>query len=173
MLLVRFALAAALLLGCASPPAVPDSFGVPSAAEESTPLGGEALALRRRDMQRAHRDMASFYATLESLHYRRERSGLILFNRFLDAYMGTHLDHLLSAEWQSRHPELMALDANLRLAKADVLIQMRETRRAQQVMDELARRYAGRETMLVEYPIGGQTTLEEALRILRERKWRG
>jgi hypothetical protein len=67
----------------------------------------------------------------------------------------------------------MALDAGLRLAQADVLIQMRQTGRAQQVLDELARRFPGREGMLVEYPIGGQTTLGQALQALRERKWRG
>lgn len=160
---------------CASPPEVPESFGFDDApiAEESAPLGGAALAVRKRELLRAHSDMTHFYETLESLHYRRDRSGLILFNQFIDAYMGLHLDPLLDHAWQSRHAEVAALDANLRLAKADVLIQMRETRRVQQVIDDLATRYSGRENMLVEYPIGGQTTLGEALAALRSRKWRG
>ena len=55
--------------------------------------------------------------------------GLVLFTGFLDAYMGLHLDPMLGSEWQSRHPELMGLDANLRLMKAVVLIQMRSPRR--------------------------------------------
>lgn len=167
-------LALVLGAGCASDPKVPDTFGIEdSAAEESTPLGGEALALRKREMNRAHRDMRHFHATLRGLDERRDRSGKILFSQFLDAYMGLHLDPLLTSEWPSNHPELMALDAGLRLAKADVLIWMRQQRRAQQTLDELLRRFAGRETMLVEYPIGGQTTLEQALQMLRERKWRG
>ena len=117
--------------------------------------------------------MTHFDVTLESLRLRRDRSGQILFGQFLDTYMGTHLDPLLAHEWQSRHAEVAALDASLRLAKADVLIQMRETRRVQEVIDDLVTRYVGRENLLVEYPIGGQTTLNEALESLRTRKWRG
>ena len=78
-----------------------------------------------------------------------------------------------SARRQSRHPELMALDANLRLAKAEVLIQMRSPKRVQEVIEELQKRYAGREDMLVEFPIGKQGTLRDGLRRLGERKWRG
>ncbi len=160
--------------GCATDPEIPDTFGIEDrAAEESTPLGGEALALRMREMRRAHGDMRHYHATLRALHERKDRSGKILFSQFLDAYMGLHLDPLLASKWQSNHPELMALDAGLRLAKADALIWMRETRRAQKTLDELRRRFQGRETMLVDYPIGGQTTLEQALEMLKERKWRG
>lgn len=167
-------LALFLATGCASEPKIPDSFGFEqSAAEESTPLGGEALALRKREMTRAQRDMRHFQATLRGLDERKDRSGKILFSRFLDAYMGLHLDPMLKSEWQSNHPELMALDAGLRLAIADALIWMHEQRRAQEAIDELLRRYQGRETMLVEYPAGGQTTLQKALEMLKERKWRG
>lgn len=165
----------ALAIGCASTPEVPDSFGFDNApvAEESTPLGGAALAVRKGELRRAHRDMTHYDATLESLLEHRDRSGTILFGQFLDAYMGTHLDPLLTHQWQSRHPEVAALDASLRLAKADVLVRMRQTRRAQEVIDDLTTRYAGRENLLVEYPIGGQTTLAEALESLSTRKWRG
>jgi len=168
------ALALAVGLGCASDRKIPDTFGLESpAAEETTPLGGEALALRKREMRRAQRDMRHYHATLRGLDERRDRSGKILFAQFLDAYMGLHLDPLLTSEWQSNHPELMALDAGLRLGKAEVLIWMRQQRRAQQTIDELLKRFEGRENMLVEYPFGGQTTLEQALEMLRERKWRG
>jgi hypothetical protein len=164
----------ALAAGCASEPVIPATFDIEkSAAEESQPLGGEALALRKREMNRAQRDMRHFHATLRGLDERKDRSGKILFSQFLDAYMGLHLEPLLAGEWQSNHPELMALDAGLRLAKADVLIWMHEQRRAQQTIDELKRRFQGRETMLVEYPIGGQTTLQQAIEMLKERKWRG
>jgi hypothetical protein len=117
--------------------------------------------------------MAHFRTTLETLRVHADRSGQILFSQFLDAYMGIHLAPLLAGEWQSRHPELMALDAGLRLAQAEVLIQMRAPRRVQEVLDELTRRFPGRDAMLVEFPVGSQTTLESALRELRERKWRG
>ena len=55
----------------------------------------------------------------------------------------------------------------------ELLIEMRSPSRAEQVLEDVERRFAGRGAMLVEYPVGGQTTLSEALRVLRERKWRG
>jgi len=161
-------------IGCAGRTEFQDVlFLEPTAAEQSTPLGGAALAQRKQDMQRAHRDLLHFHTTLESLQERKDRNGLLLFSQFLDAYMGLHLDPLLASEWQSRHPELMALDANLRLVKAEVLIQMHSPSRVQEVIEELRRRYAGREDMLVEFPIGKQGTLRDGLRRLSDRKWRG
>ena len=144
-----------------------------SLAEASAPLGGEALLQRKSELRRALGDVSHFAATLESLHRRRDRNGLVLFSRFLDAYLGLHIDPLLSGEWQSRHPELTGLDANLRFAKADLLIQLRMPRRAQAVMDEIELRFRGREDMLVDYPFGQQRSLREGLEMLRERKWRG
>jgi hypothetical protein len=163
-----------LLAACASSPEIPETFGLEAtAAEESTPLGGEALTLRKNELQRAQRDMGHFAATIETLRQRRDRSGMVLMAQFVDSYMGKHLDPLLNNEWQSNHPELMALDASLRLAKAELMIEMRSPRRVQQVLDDIEQRFSGRKAMLVEYPIGGQTTLEQALALLRQRKWRG
>jgi hypothetical protein len=174
LLATPLALAAFTLAGCASRHEVPDTFAFENAEDaESTPLGGETLALRKRELLRAHRDMGHFLATLESLRHRRDRSGGILFSGFLDAYMGEHLGPLLASRWQSDHPELAALDASLRLAEAEVLIQMNAPGRAQQVLDDVSQRFEGRGSMLVELAPGGQTTLQEALRQLRERKWRG
>ena len=143
------------------------------AVEETSPLGGDSLAYRKREMRRAHRDMVHFIATLESLRYRRDRSGAILFGNFIDAYMGTHLDPLLSGDRQSEHPELLGLDATLRLVQAEVFLQMRDPRRMQATVNEIRRRYEGREDMMVEYPVGQQSPLGEALEKLTHRKWRG
>jgi len=143
------------------------------AAEETTPLSGSALLERREELERAQRDLRHFRSTAESLSNHRDRRGSDLFRAFVHAYMGMHLDPLLTSEWQSRHPELAATDANLRLIKADVLVQMREVGRAQQVIDDLGRRFKGREDMLIEFPIGHQTTLRQALEILSNGKWRG
>ncbi len=161
-------------LACASDPGVPvELLAEDAAREERTPLGGDALSQRRSDLQRAQRDLIHFQSTLESLQQRRDRNATILFSGFVDAYMGAHLDPLLRDEWQSRHPELAAMDATLRLVKAELLMRMRETRRMQQELDELTRRFEGRSDMLVEYPVGRQVTLQEALELLSERKWRG
>lgn len=170
----RIAILALLLAGCAGDPNVPvDLLAADGHVAERTPLGGDALVQRRGELLRAQRDMGHFQVTLESLHQRKDRSGAILFSGFVDAYMGTHLDPLLQNEWQSRHPELAAMDATLRLVKAELLMHMRETRRMQATLDELAQRYEGRGDLLVEYPVGHQVTLQEAMQILSERKWRG
>ncbi len=177
LLVLRAVLRAVLLalpVACASPARFDGEFeAVPVSGEESAPLGGEALAQRGRDLRRALRDLRHHHATLEGLHRRRDRNGLALMGGFLDRYLGTYLEPLLRSEWQSRHPELAALDANLRFAQAEVLIQLRSPGRVQDVIDEIERRYAGREEMLVAYPIGAQSTLAEGLAQLRSRKWRG
>jgi len=172
--LLAFGAAVALSsTACISHDAPADLMPGSTAVEPSAPLGGEALMQRKRDMRRAYGDMIHFYTTLESLHHRRERNGIVQLSKFLDAYLGMHVDPLLAGEWQSRHPELTAIDANVRFAKAELLIQLGQTRRAQGVMNEIERRFQGREDMLVDYPFGDQRSLGEGLEMLRNRKWRG
>jgi hypothetical protein len=43
----------------------------------------------------------------------------------------------------------------------------------QRALDEIQRRYAGRGELLVDYPVGQQSTLAEAIETLTTRKWRG
>jgi len=102
--------------------------------------------------------------------FRLRTAGLTI---FLDAYIDRHLNPLLRSEWQSRHPELSALDASLRLVEAEVFVELRDTGRVQEALDEVARRFQGRETLLVDYPVGQQTQLGAAIESLRKRKWRG
>lgn len=168
---------ALLVLGCLGPPhdrfEVPEDFAAQlTTAEESSPLGGVALAHRKQQLQRAHRDMIQFHTTFASMVRHHDRNGVKRLSRFVDAYMGLHLNPMLRNEWQSNHPELMGLDANLRLVKADVLIRMRSTDRAQRVLDEVEDRFRGREDMLVEYPVGSQNSLADGVKFLREGKWK-
>jgi hypothetical protein len=167
-------LAAALVVGGCRTPSAPDTLLAPEeVATKSQPLGGQSLAQRKQELDRAWRDMVHFHVTLESLRHRKERNGLVLFSGFVDAYMGTHLDPLLEPEWQSEHPELQGLDANVRLVQAETLMQLRSPQRMQRALDEIRRRYAGRGDMLVDYPVGEQSTLAEAIESLTSRKWRG
>ncbi|MEM9176665.1 MAG: hypothetical protein AAGC67_15685 [Myxococcota bacterium] len=140
-------------------------------AVEEAPLGGEALAQRRMDLDRAWRDLLHFEATMESMVDRRDSRSVALLDGFLDEYMGTHLAALLAPQWQSSHPEVMALDANLRFLQAELFAQMRYTRRVQESIEDIENRFLGREGMLVEYPRGEQRPLGEALQMLRDRKW--
>ena len=137
------------------------------------PLGGEALAQRMVDMRRAYRDMVHFHATLSGMADRQDSHGIQIFDRFLAEYMGAHLEPLLRGEWQATHPEVASLDASLRLAKAEILVQMRYPRGVQKIIDDLETRYRGRDDLLVDYPLGRQGTLGDGLEILRDRKWSG
>lgn len=143
-----------------------------TAAEEEAPLGGEALARRRLDLTRALRDLLHFNETMESLVDRKDSRSVALLDGYLAQYMGQHLDPLLRPRWQSSHPEVMALDANLRFMKAQILAEMRYPRRVQQAIDDIEARFEGRESMLIEYPVGEQRSLGEALELLRDRKWK-
>lgn len=167
----------AAALGCAGasgPESLSDEFAwEETAAEHTSPLSGENLAQARLEMQRAQRDLRHYFHTLRDLRSRTESSSYNLFSSYLAAYLGLQLDPLLAGDWQSRHPELMALDANLRFAKAQILVEMRDAGQVQDVIDELESRFAGRENMLVEFPIGSQKSLGDALQALRNGKWKG
>jgi len=164
-------LIAAQLMGCATGGNVDFDEAMDASAEEEAPLGGEALARRRLDLVRAWRDLLHFDETMQSLVDRRDSRSVALLDGFLDQYMTEHLDPMLRPMWQSTHPEVMALDANLRFMKAQILADMRYPRRVQQSIEDIEIRFEGRESMLVEYPVGEQRALGEALEILRERKW--
>jgi hypothetical protein len=171
-----FAAAVALALagglcGCASDPYTPAPVDFAlgrSAAEESTPLSGASLDHRRRLLERRRDDLAQIAAALEQAEYRGEKPAVIQLRRFADAYVGMHVDPLLEESWQSRHPELVALDAGLRLRNAELLVRMSQRDRARRALDQLGELYRGREDMLVEYPRGVQRPLREALREVRE-----
>lgn len=136
-------------------------------------LGGEALAQRKQDLNRALGDLTAFNRTLESLIERRDDDGVDTMEPFIRGYMGRHLDPLIRPDWTSDHPEVAAIDANIRFMKADLLIQLRQTREVQRVLDDIRRRYEGRGQMLVEYPRGEQTTMTKAIEKLKNRKWNG
>ena len=169
LLLLAIGLATLLSFGCAQLPESEDTLTL----REEGPLGGEALQQRKHDLTRAYRDMVHFQTTMQSLIDRHDSRSLASFDRFVEAYMGTHLDPLLASEWQSGHPELMARDASLRFMQAELLIQMRYPRRVQEVRDTIVKRYEGQYDLLIEYPVGKQGTLGRGLEILKERKWRG
>jgi hypothetical protein len=169
-------LAAALAGGCATGDAVTgtplDLDHVP-AKDVNTPLGGVSLSQRRIELVRAQADMVHFMATLDSLQFRRDQNGQVLFKGFVDEYLGTHVDPMLATEMHSKQPELAGLDASIRFMEAEMLTKLRSPARAQKVIDELERLYKGREDMLVDWPIGKKTPLSKAMKLLEDEKWRG
>jgi hypothetical protein len=159
----------AALAACAPSSYRPVEFGsTEKPAEEAAPLGGASLDQRRENMGRMYKDLVHFRTSLDDAEQRGDRTTAVALGYFVDAYIGMHLDPMLAGEWQSRHPELWGMDADLRLAKAEVLVRMHERSRANDVLEELGTRYAGREDMLVHYPIGGQSPLGKAVQLLRD-----
>jgi len=86
--------------------------------------------------------------------------------------LSEHLDPMLQPAWPSTHPEVMAIDANLRFMRAQILADMRYTRKVQDSLEDIEVRFMGREVMLVEYPVGEQRPLGQALDMLAEQKWK-
>jgi len=142
-----------------------------STIEPTAPLGGENLAVRKQEVRRAYADLVHFQETLETLRRRRDGNGMALFRQFTQNYLDTHLQPILESDWQSEHPELLGVDANIRLVQAEIFMLMGKPGQMQDVLDDLEERFQGRETMLVNYPIGEQSTLQEALDHLADRKW--
>ncbi len=164
-------LALSLGAGCASKDG-PE--GVEAEQQEElveTSLNGEALSQRRTDLMRAWRDLVHLDTTMRGLNDRNDSPSIVLLDNYIAQYMDAHLDPLLRPEWQSSHPEVMALDANLRFMKAQLLSNMRYPRKVQDAIDDIEDRFEGRESMLVEYPVGEQRALGEALEMLRDQKW--
>jgi hypothetical protein len=169
--LSKTALLLAICAGTLAVPAIAKD-EAPARAEEA-PLGGEALAQRKTDMQRALGDLGSFNRTLTSLIERRDDSGIDAMEPFVLGYIGRHLDALIAPTWPSNHPEMAAVDANLRFMKAELLIQLRRTRDVQRVIDDIRVRYEGRQQMLVDYPLGQQSTITDGIEKLKNSKWNG
>jgi len=170
--LLRITLCAGLVaaaFGCGSKTYLSKDFGKPEkTAEESGPVGGPSLDQRRENMQRMYKDLVHFRTSLRDAQERGDRTTVNALGFFMESYMNMHLDPLLDGEWQSRHPELWGMDADLRLAKADVLTRLNETSRASKTLDEIASRYKGRDDMLVHYPLGSESQLGKAIKLLRE-----
>ena len=142
-----------------------------STIERNAPLGGESLSVRKHEVKRAYRDLIHYRDTFETLRRRRDGNGLTLFRQFAENYMDHHLQPILDADWQSDHPELLGMDANIRLVQAECYMLMSKPGKMQKVLNGIEDRYKGRETMLVDYPVGEQSTLQDAIENLSDRKW--
>lgn len=159
------------LASCANDPRAHHEEPPGLTSKDEAALGGEALAQRKRELERARADLADFLETLLTMKDRDDEQSIETYRNFLDRYLLSHVEPLLRAEWQSQHPELIAYDANLRFVESEILIELTYTQWARDSINEISERYKQRGNMLVEYPTGRQTTLREALAVLRERGW--
>ncbi len=162
---------AAALCACASGGYAPAPSALAlgqSSGEDASPLAGATLDHRRRLLERRFDDLAEIADALDQSDLRGEKAAVVQLRRFADAYVGMHVDPLLAETWQSRHPELFALDAALRLRNADLLARMDASDRARRALREIEELYSGRMDMLVEFPSGVRRSLRESLRDVRE-----
>jgi hypothetical protein len=161
-----------LSLGCVTESSRADALmRSTSAARASAPLGGEALAQRKTELARTFRDLSHMNTTLESLRWRDDRESGLLFGDFVELHLEKQVFPVLEGEWQSRHPEVAALDADVRLAVAELWMRTGSGSRTDRMRDDSEDRFEGRSEMLVSYPLGSQGTLRDAVAHLRDRSW--
>jgi hypothetical protein len=174
---VRIATCALVLWGALAAGCVSDEtranalMAATSDARATAPLGGEALLQRKLELERTFRDLEHFNTTLESLQWRDDRNGKVMFSEFVDHYLAKQVLPILEGEWQSRHPEVAVLDADVRLGVAELWFRIGATSRTDRMLEEIERRYAGRGDMVVSYPFGSQGTLHDGVARLRDRGW--
>jgi len=161
-------LSALIAVGCASQHL--EGFDEKSiTVDESSALAGAALFQRKQEMQRAAGDVVAMYTSMEDMMDRVDRRSVYIFSEFIEAYMQTHLDPMLAPSWQSAHAELVDLDANLRVMKTAMLIQMKRPVEVKDAVEDIQRRYQGRGSLLINYPVGAQSTLSEVVALLEGR----
>jgi hypothetical protein len=136
--------------------------------EIAGPLSGEALAQRKIEMRRSARDLVHFGATVETMRLRRDR-GRGDFEEFLDRYLADRVDPLFIGSESNDDPELAVRDAELRLMKAELLIETKDFWNAGDIIDSVESRYGERRSMLVRFPVGQQSTIAASISYLRER----
>jgi len=145
------------LCGCAT--VVDDAYVREQAVQHSE----QRLAQREHELVRARSDLAHFRTTLR--HLREHETGWTgsSFNPYLVRFLEERVDPLVSNEWQSGHPELAQLDVDLRLLRAEALLDMNMKRDASRAIRDIVQNYEGQEQMLVTNAYGERATLEDSL----------
>lgn len=170
----RLTLVAVLVLGfvaCAAKPPVDPILGPKLSAEPPPPLGGASLAKARDELLRAERELIHFQKTLVSLRLRSDVDGHNRFRRYVWEHLVQQVDPMLARAWPSEHLELAALDAQLRLMKVEVLLQMGHPLLCQRAINDIRRRFPDTERIVVTTPTAGDATLEEALMAVQVRRY--
>jgi hypothetical protein len=139
-------------------------------AEAEVYTVGQALAQRKAQLRRAHRDLLNIEKTLESLRRHRYTEEINLMQGFVDSYIREQVDPLVSSRKTGWHPELVTLDVNLLIAKGAVLARLGDGPGVSRVIGGLESRFEGFESLLVEYPLNTQSTLEASLDVLRGKR---
>jgi len=170
VVLVLVPLLACLLSACSTAPVLgrDETYATPVETEMTGPLTGEALAQRKIEMRRAARDLVQFGATVETMRLRRDRDRDD-FEDFVAHFLRERVDPLFAGTETNEDPELAVLDAELRLVKAELLIETTDYWNAGDVIDQVEDRYGDRQSMLVRFPVGRQSTIAESIEYLRGR----
>ncbi len=152
------------LMGCASTPPLSAGFErTPMELVEPGFLAGETLTQQKQKLGRAHRDLKAFHTNLASLLRHGNDDDVAQLAGFLRRYLDGPVSAALEGRDEAYSPELTQLDANLLFAQADVLVDLEERERLAVVIDGILERFDGMEGLLVEYPIGEENTLSDAV----------
>jgi hypothetical protein len=157
-----------LLVGIGCARAVEDAL---DSREESPEAAGQALIQRRHDLERIHSGLLALRDSVDVIRSRPDPVNRELIGDFAFAYLAMHVDPLLAPGWQSASPALEGLDAEMRLLEAELLMRLEHRSDAERVLDEIERRFAQRSDLVVNYPVGKQSSLTEAVRIARAPRW--
>ena len=112
---------ATLWLGCASDERIANEWmAKESSHEASGPLGGEALAQRKLELDRCYRDLGHFLVTIDAVHRRGDRNGVIMLGEFVDFYIGKHVLPMLEPETCDALRRSFTRHRNLRRLRSQV-----------------------------------------------------
>ncbi len=137
----------------------------PVSTEPDEQLAGESLEQQKRALRRTHDDLKAIQLTAQSLRRHRNIQGIEAFESFVQPFIADQVRPLLDEEPQW-HPELKLLKANLMFAEAAVWLELRDSGRVSKVTRRIEKALSGEKNMLVEYPLGDESTVEQALRDL-------
>lgn len=144
----------------------------PAVIESRSHADGQVLAQRKLKMRRAQQDLVHVRATLQNLRRHRDAAGLDRLAPFVRTYLDDYVSELLSRESGAWHPELVPLDANLHFAAAAVRMELGDRLELERLIGQIEQRFEDSQSLLVEYPIGEQSTLGQALEALKRERWK-
>ena len=119
-------------------------------------------------MRRAHSDMGHLHLAHDRLSRLAKNADREQLETFIRPYLETRVRSLIDTPVdQGWNSELRLLEANLLFAEGALFAAMGDVEDLDLVIGTLSDRYDGYESMLIEYPIGQSSTLENGIDDLR------
>ncbi len=140
---------------------------LPEIIEPRVFLGGEALAQKKNRIRRVHADLVHLFVGYQRVERQLKTGDQAQLEGFIRPYIEGQAAALISGLDQPWNPDLRLLEANLLFAAGALYGAMGDEDEVAGVANTIEDRFAGYESLLVEYPIGETQTLENAVAGLR------